>query len=398
MNRGGDVLRTLVASFIFPYPPNCGGSRDIYSRISAIVNAGHQVDVVATTRRPVSEEEIAGLKRVADNVIVLHRSRRPTDLLSFVPFQCATRSGLKRLNLARVYDAVILESEFMGPILQNSSLRARTVVMRVHNDEPALYRALAHSAAKRTERLLFWLEGVKLRYYRKSAIDKCQQLWFISDEELNSFQEQNLVGNGSISLHHVPVVIDPSHFRTRSLVSTTVVYAGALDIATNRAGLLWYLKNVHPEMLSVPEYRLHIAGRTNQRDIADLLGAVKCAERASISLNLESLEELYEGAGAYINPIQEGAGVKVKSLDAVTSGLPLVTTTVGAEGTSFVHGKDAIIVDDPLEFANGIRKILLDKEFAREMVRNGQETLRNRNSAQAFLRIISGLPRNDEAD
>ena len=70
-----------------------------------------------------------------------------------------------------------------------------------------------------------------------------------------------------------------------------------------------------------------------------------------------------------------GAGVKIKSINAIINGMPLVSTSVGAEGTGLQHGKEFLLADSPKAFKKAISDLLSNAISKDNLVRNGQKYL-----------------------
>jgi polysaccharide biosynthesis protein PslH len=385
-------MRLLVVSFIFPYPINSGGARDIYSRLEAMFKAGYEIDLIATVRNLPSELELDKVRPIVKSIRIVERHRRISDLLSIKPFHIKTRGDLKDIQLDGEYLAVIIESDFGGDILENPTLRARHRVLRVHNDESYLARCLAESTGTLKERLSLSAESLKFRFYSPALIRKCEVLWFISSTEMKRFGESSESGNGSPQQKYlVPTIYNPERFQRRSLEGASVLYIGAISVPINYDGLMWYLEHIHPQMLENPGYRFVLAGMRGTGNIDGLLEMIAKSERVIYQPDVNDLQVLYAQAAAFVNPVQRGAGVKIKTLDAVVEGMPVVTTQVGAEGTGFEDRKHAVIVDSAEEFGAGLREIITDKSYAQQLVENAQTLLRRENQADTMLESLRSL-------
>src|SRR5690606_33772091 len=104
----------------------------------------------------------------------------------------------------------------------------------------------------------------------------------------------------------------------------TVVFMGSLFMQNNIYGLDWYLKNVHPLLVSqLPDYHLYIVGSLKEENV-NIQNKYTNLQNVSIIINAECLSEYYQKAQVFINPMFHGSGVKVKSVNALVNGVPLV--------------------------------------------------------------------------
>jgi len=312
-------------------------------------------------------------------------------LLSVKPFHYQTRKALRNIPLFGEYFAVIIESDFAGAILDNPALIARYRILRVHNNEASLHRSLAHGAPTWKQRSAFALESMKFYFYSPRLMRHCDRLWFISASEFEraSFEKRN--GDFSGRLRLAPKLYRSDEMMRRSLNGSTVLYVGALSVPTNMEGLIWYVEHIHREMLSDPLYRFVIAGKRGVSGIDALIGAIASEPRIELHLDLPCLDPLYDNAAAFVNPIQRGAGVKIKTLDAAVQGLPIITTPAGAEGTGFEDGVHVLIARSKAAFIAGLKHCLIDKIFAQNLIDRAQELVLRQNGPDQFLNCLNSL-------
>ncbi|MDQ3677673.1 MAG: glycosyltransferase family 4 protein, partial [Actinomycetota bacterium] len=77
-------------------------------------------------------------------------------------------------------------------------------------------------------------------------------------------------------------------------------------------------------------------------------------------------------------PLRIGGGTRLKILEAMAHGLPVVTTSLGCEGLDVEHGRDLVVADDPAEFARWVDRLLGDDDLASELSAHGRETVQQR--------------------
>lgn len=126
----------------------------------------------------------------------------------------------------------------------------------------------------------------------------------------------------------------------------------------NADGLCWFLDEVFPLLRRLVPWATVRASGANPPD--ELLQR----ERFGVTLegHIPNLDDFYAGARVVIVPVRFGSGVKLKTIEALQYGVPVVATTVGAEGID-LHGSDAIAVtDDPAHFADTVAHLLTDDQ------------------------------------
>ena len=125
----------------------------------------------------------------------------------------------------------------------------------------------------------------------------------------------------------------------------------------NADGLRWFVANVLPLVrLSIPWVRVHVTGANPPADLIELADPNLLFEGF-----VTNLPALYDRTRVVISPIRFGSGVKVKTVQALQYGVPLVSTSCGSEGID-TYGLDAIaIADDPKDFARSLVTLLSDR-------------------------------------
>jgi glycosyltransferase involved in cell wall biosynthesis len=137
----------------------------------------------------------------------------------------------------------------------------------------------------------------------------------------------------------------------------TSSWTAADETSPNADGLRWFMQDVMPQVTALlPWTRLQATGANPPPGIARLRGA-----HLEFTGFVPELRAVYEQARVVVVPLRFGAGVKNKTVEALQFGVPVVTTTIGAEGIDVPAGITPMIVtDDPAEFAAALVKLLTD--------------------------------------
>jgi len=148
-----------------------------------------------------------------------------------------------------------------------------------------------------------------------------------------------------------------------------LLFVGNLAHAPNGDAVHFFMRNVFPRVQqSLPEVRLFIVG-----DNASAEFLVYASDRVQVTGYLPDIEPLLHGCRVFIAPLRFGAGVKGKVGEAMSYALPVVTTSIGAEGFGLINEFSAMIADTPASFAAAVVRLYSDEELWQSLARNSQQ-------------------------
>lgn len=152
----------------------------------------------------------------------------------------------------------------------------------------------------------------------------------------------------------------------------TAVFVGALHYGPNIGALRFLQNEVFPE--------LRKRGRSVQVDVVGLIGDNDLGEFSDPFFRFvgyaPDLAQALAGHRMLLSPVRAGTGVKTKVLDGMAVSLPVVATTLGAAGVPLQHGRDALIADSPMAYADAMVDLMDDPELARRIGDAGCHVLR----------------------
>lgn len=176
--------------------------------------------------------------------------------------------------------------------------------------------------------------------------------------------------------------------RSRSTDEPVVLFVGAMSRPENCDAVLWFVERIWGDVLKeVPRARFVVAGAN---PTPELERAIQKTPRTELTGFVESLEPWYSRASVCVVPVQTGAGVKFKTLDALIRGVPTVSTSVGAEG---IEGPDvfAAVSDDAAEFARAtIGTLRAPDEDKTERAQKWAESEYGKSTFNARLKEVYG--------
>jgi polysaccharide biosynthesis protein PslH len=371
----------LVVSSDFPFPANHGGRVDIWNRIQVLKRMGLKVDLICTVSEEPNNENIEYVKKFVNNIFISKRDSSLLNLVSFYPFQMKSRKNLMAYsNKLDKYDFVLLESEYVYPIIMNRRY-SKKYILRVHNDEAKYLKSLFRSTNNHFRKIYYFLEFIKFNIVNKEIKKKINNFIFISNDEFKEFKNKYPSSNSAF----LPTDVNINQMKSKRNTSKKVLFIGSLFMVNNQEGIIWYLNNVHPKLNDIDKYELLIAGNSRGEDISWLKTLIDGLKNVKFYDSPEDLDFLYEESSVFINPMLNGAGVKLKTIEALKNGLPVVSTRIGAEGTGLEHGKNILISDDSQEFAKMIKVLLESPSLIKELVESGQNLLKEEYNAENNL-------------
>lgn len=383
-------------SHVFPYPLHDGGRMDVYHRLQALKKMGFETTLLAFYNPAFSKPEIEPLQSLCVKVYPIPYLRRNiSKMLSFSPYTVASKENwggidpiIQDLQVAD-FSALLLESHHVLTVAKRlqKTLQIPKTYLRVHNHESRFMKSVALSSPLFSlRRPFFLLESLKYHLYEKTLMKTLSpdtKILHISFDEKKAYQKKY----PTFSHHFLPAGCNLNEMQPyRPKKTKTVLFAGALFSPNNIEAITWYLQRVHSKVLQdVPDVQFVVAGTTKGADLKKLRNLVQLIDTPT------DLKPIYEQASVFVNPMQQGAGVKVKTIHALLHGLPIVSTQVGNEGTGLQEGEHLLIGKDSDDFAQKVITLLRQEELRQKLVQAGQQFLQEHYNQEMVVNSVLRL-------
>ena len=214
-----------------------------------------------------------------------------------------------------------------------------------------------------------------------------------------SAEERDIISgiSGSEHAYHVPIAVDVSRYVPVDDTEKTldILYIGTMEWYPNVQGLVWFLDEVMPRIEKIrPGTTFSIIGSGLQSQ--QLINSVKGNPNVTfLGFQPDDVSFLHS-AKVFVVPLWIGAGARLKIPTAWAAGVPVVSTSLGAEGNGAVHGENILIADDPERFAECVLKALDDEDVRSKLIANASafaDTFTPENSAdrltEAYRAVLS---------
>jgi polysaccharide biosynthesis protein PslH len=165
---------------------------------------------------------------------------------------------------------------------------------------------------------------------------------------------------GVVIPNGVDVASRPFDDNNEKYLIKQIIFCGSLDYLPNREGILWFYKEVLPLLkINCKTLTLIVVGEVTKIDAyKELLND----PFVNFVGKVESVVPYYKASSVAIAPIISGSGTRLKILEAMSMGNPVVSTMIGAEGLNCVPGKHLLLANQPVEYAHKIMGLLSDRE------------------------------------
>lgn len=332
-------MRVLMISTVMPHKMSLGGEVVTQNYIDAISGLGHEIDVVAYTRfgdhsvTPPNYHS-AGQWHIETNIAgLLPYWWLARAFLSGAPYIVTKfRSGqmiraVRALTAQRRYDCSIIDHTHMGWLLDRDVLPKPTIFI-AHNVESRLYADQAADRAQNgpLKRAILARDARLLERLEHRLVGECSQTWALTTLERDVFAGLAQNGRAKVRAFDIPGKALASAPGTANADIDVGILGGWLwDV--NRAGLEWFMGKVVPLLPST--VRVHIAGKG-----ADLVP--NPYPNVVYEGFVDDAIEFMRRCRVIVVPTMAGAGVQVKTIEGICSGVPMITTPIGLRGISEV--------------------------------------------------------------
>lgn len=401
---GGDssIVRILFLSSWFPYPPINGAKIRIYNLIQYLAKY-HEIDLVAFTRTIPIEEARMHLPHLEQ----FCRSAEVVAARPFVPDSLAAYKGFVSLRPRSVvqtynpemaklieekirsnaYDVIVASEVSMPSVVSLLAARIDGVPKVLDALEVALAKDAYERQASPLHRIRYGLTWYKLRRFTKEMLQKSDACTVPSEQE-----KQNLL---EIMPQHsrievIPHCLDLPHYAGSfgPLQPMSLTFTGSFTYHANLDAAYYFLEDIYPRVKAgLSDVSLNIVGSTDGVD----LNRWHVDDSITFTGLLQDVRPTVAQSWLSVVPLRLGAGTRLKVIESMALGTPVVSTSKGAEGLEVVHGENILIADEPGEFAQAVLEILRNPRLREKLSVAGRRLVRERYSSEVMGRQFVSL-------
>ena len=360
-----------------PYPASEGGPMAMNSIITGLLEAGHQVKILAVNSEKfnIKESDIPDeyRKKTGIELIDVNLSIRPlkafTNLFTRKSYHVERfiskefRERLIKVLEKEQFDVVQLEMLYMAPYVDDIRAHSKAmIVLRAHNVEHKIWERIAKETKFFIKRWYINHLAKTLKEYELNALETVDGIAAITRKDAAFFRKYC-----SKPIIDIPFGVYPEEFTPKYEIEgkPKFYHIGSMNWMPNVEGIHWFIDEVLPKTVEkVPNFVYHLAGR----NMPEWLTTMK-DPHINVIGEVPDAKEFVTHHDVAIVPLLSGSGIRIKIIESMALGKTVITTRVGAEGILYDEEVNIIIAENKAKMVEAIRSLNENPEVA---VRIGQ--------------------------
>lgn len=404
-------MKILLLTQVVPYPPHSGPRVKTY-HLLRYLTTNHRVTLVTFTRNAEEVVHANVLRQMCTEVHTVHLNRsRVRDMFALAsslrtgrPFiierdgsavmhRLLTRLVQQAATADQPYDLVHADqlnmAQFAEPLALPRMLDQHNAVWTILGRMAAQYAGPKRWFLQRERRLLQRYEG--------RICAEFEGITAVTEEDRQAILQ---VMPQPRDIPVIPIAVDAE---VQQPVEREPDAQGILSLATmmyppNVDAVCWFARDIYPLIQQVvPDTRFYVCG---QRPVAEVQALPEQNATIDVTGYVPDARPYIARSACLVVPLRSGGGMRVKILEALAWGIPVVSTTVGYEGIDLIPGEHLLVADTPSDFADAVTRLLRDADLRTRLATAGRQRLLERYDWRsvcpavdvAYERMITGQP------
>ncbi len=282
----------------------------------------------------------------------------------------------------RQYDYAIIDfwtmAEYYLPIIRKYSPKTKIIVDSI---DIHFVRELREAELKKVE--AFKKAALKNKTKELNVYKQADRVWVVTERDKHAIKNSiNKVPIDIVPNIHEKITVKKNYDETSDLL-----FVGNFNHTPNRDAVEFLCKNIMPEIRKkLPEIKLYIVGNNPTKEVQKFAG-----ENVIVTGYVEDLKPHLKEARISVNPLRYGAGMKGKIGEALSWGLPVVTTSIGAEGMEIKNNEHALVADEAKDFAEKVVDLYQNKDLWENLSRGGKKLVSDKWNPDSIKREIKNI-------
>lgn len=377
-------MKIMVLTSRFPYPLEKGDKLRVYHQIKGLAK-NHEIILIALTDKPVKQEHIKQLEPLCKSIYTFRLRKFFTYtrvLWWFLMGKSIQIAYFTNNKIRRQIEQIIFKEKpdhiYCQLVRMAEYVKDIFHVSKTLDYMDAFSKGMERQAADTPFPLNFVYkeEAKRLKEYESKIFYEFDLKTIISSQDRDCikcpYKEQiSIVPNG--------VDVDEFYFQTdRAKKTTDLLFVGNMSYYPNVKAAEYLVEKI----LTASSLKLsvEIAGANPAPQVLSL-----ASEQVIVSGWVDDIVKTYHGAKLFIAPLFHGSGLQNKILEAMASGVPVITTTQTNNAIKAVPGHEIMVADDATEFNEAIEKLLADESLYQQLRKNARTFVEQKYSWNVFV-------------
>ena len=279
----------------------------------------------------------------------------------------AVLNELDRFISSNKFDLVHIEHLHMAYCGQYvKSKYSLPVLLRCHNVESVILRRYLNYEKDPFRQLFIRFQYERLYNYEKKIIKCFDKCIMISKRDKEVIE----IINPQVKVTAINPGMEIISSKRQPVQPQEILFVGTMDWLPNEDSILWFIHRVLPIIQrEIKGVTLNVVGANPSPKIKSL----NSFTGINIMGRVKNILNFYERSSVFIVPLRSGSGIRIKIIEAFLMKVPVVSTTVGAEGMELKNGEHILISDGEVEFAEAVVNFLRNTRYAERVSRKGYD-------------------------
>jgi glycosyltransferase involved in cell wall biosynthesis len=371
-------LRILWVCWYPPFPPHSGGQLRAFNLLAQLLRDGHHIDLWCISRAapawPADSEGDITIRHFAQRASedgVVNRVKSAISLQPLNGWALRTPECLQAIEKisASDYDVCVLEHANCASLLPELTATGIPLVLDAHNVEWRLLAGLGRHSKRWRKRIQRRVDALKMRRLEGRIVAQADSVVAVSQadqEDLEQFAPR-------IPISICPNGVDTAYYHWRDHTrnqSDSLLFVGAMTYSPNVDACLWLASELMPLIRQdIPSCHIRIVGGPVAPEIAELHSP---DQGIDVVGHVPDIRPYLESADLCFIPMRAGSGTRLKALEALAAGVPVVATPLAIEGLHLGGDGLALTGETPVQLVEAVIRGLSDTETRRRLSADGR--------------------------
>jgi glycosyltransferase involved in cell wall biosynthesis len=389
-----------------PWPLKEGGPIAMNMVIDGLLNAGHQVRVLAVNsyKYHVDPSDIPEDFRKRTGIELVEVDLRVKPIAAFLNLFTRRSYHVERFDTpgfrkkltailrSGSFDIVQLETLFVCPYINTIRKYSRAkIILRSHNIEHLIWERLADETRNPLKKWYIRHLASTLKHYEHEVIRNVDGIAAITWKDADYFTNV-LTSRGSLPAR-IPVIDVPFGLDIRiypllqdEKEQPSLCTIGSMNWRPNEEGVKWFLEKVWPDVhRQFPALKYYLAGRAMPEWMKQLR-----LPNVEVLGEVDDAHDFIRRNSVMIVPLFSGSGIRIKIIEGMALGRAIISTSLGAEGILYINGENILIANAPCEFFDMVSLCMEDPSRRRKIGQNARKLIETEYDRDAIThRLIS---------